>query len=216
MTQGSVAAYFPVSSPRPFGTGGVSADDSTPPGWVMPATDATVGELPSSGPAPRWVVFSCEGHLFGVPVAQVREILRPATLTRIPGSGTEIAGLVNVRGRVVTVLDFGAALSLRPAVALPEYLLLVLEQEERPAALAVDRVLAIEHDAQGRLPLTAEALRALDVDTADVLGVGDWNGRPFLALDAPALLERLWRGGTVREDTGGGTRAETRSPPERG
>lgn len=158
----------------------------------MPAIDATAGAPPSAAQAPQWVVFSCESHLFAVPVGQVREIVPGTRLTRIPGCGVEVAGLMNLRGRVVTVFDFGAALSLRPAVALPEHLLLVLEHDERPAALAVDRVLAVAHGGPGQLPVRAEALRALDVPTDGVLGVGDWSGRAFLALDVPAVLARLW------------------------
>lgn len=161
----------------------------------MPGRDATAGEQPGPALAPQWVVFSCESHLFALPVGQVREIVPPARATRIPGCGEEVVGLVNLRGRVVTVFDFGAALSLRPAVALPEHLLLVLEHEERPAAFAVDRVVAVAHPGAGALPISADALRALDVRTGDALGVGDWNGRAFLGLDASSLLERLWGAG---------------------
>lgn len=158
----------------------------------MAANDATTGEPPASSPATRWVVFSCERHLLGVPVGQVREIVPGRDATRIPGCGEVVAGLVNLRGRVVTVFDLGAALRLRPAAVLPEHLLLVLEREARPAALAVEHVLAVAHTPAPGLAVRAEDLRALDVAAADVLGVGEWEGRAFVALDAGTLMDRLW------------------------
>ncbi|HUH11943.1 MAG TPA: chemotaxis protein CheW [Longimicrobiales bacterium] len=158
----------------------------------MAANDPTTGEPLASSPASQWVVFSCERHLLGVPVGQVREIVPGRRTTRIPGCGEEVAGLVNLRGGVVTVFDLGAALRLRAAAVLPEHLLLVLEREARPAALAVDHVLAVAHTPPEGLAVRQEALHALDVAAADVLGVGDWDGRAFVALDAATLMERLW------------------------
>ena len=158
----------------------------------MAAIDASTGEPPATSPASQWVVFSCERHLLGVPVGQVREIVPGRRTTRIPGCGEDVAGLVNLRGRVVTVFDLGAALRLRPAAVLPEHLLLVLEREARPAALAVEHVLAVAHTPAEGLAVRREALRALDIAAADVLGVGDWDGRAFVALDAESLMARLW------------------------
>jgi purine-binding chemotaxis protein CheW len=55
----------------------------------------------------QWVVFNCGDHRFGLPLDRTREILPPRSCTRLPGCGPEVAGLVGIRGRVLTVFDFG-------------------------------------------------------------------------------------------------------------
>jgi purine-binding chemotaxis protein CheW len=55
------------------------------------------------------------GQLFGIPVLQVQDVLGPQRLTRIPLSPVEIAGSLNLRGRIVTAIDLRTRLGLPPA-----------------------------------------------------------------------------------------------------
>jgi purine-binding chemotaxis protein CheW len=56
------------------------------------------------------LVVEVGGLLCALPVEWVREVIRPRSVTAIPGSPAVALGLVNVRGMVVTVLDLGEAL----------------------------------------------------------------------------------------------------------
>ncbi len=140
--------------------------------------------------APRWVVFACDGYRFAIPLWRVREIVTPRPFTRLPGCGPAVCGLVGLRGRVITVLDFGAALALRPSGGMADHRLLLLEWEERWVGLAVDAVLAVA-SAEADLPIGAETLRALDIEQEHVLGIGTFAEQPFLAVDPDRLLARL-------------------------
>lgn len=51
-------------------------------------------------------------QLFGFPIRRVRDIFIPAQLTRVPLAPTEIAGILNLRGRVVTVVSMRRYLGL--------------------------------------------------------------------------------------------------------
>jgi len=55
------------------------------------------------------------GQLFGIPVLQVQDVLGPQRLTRIPLAPVEIAGSLNLRGRIVTAIDLRTRLGLPPA-----------------------------------------------------------------------------------------------------
>lgn len=157
----------------------------------MLAKTAPAGPTPPSAAAPQWVVFRCDGHRFAVPLSHVREIVLPREVVRIPGCPAAVAGLVNLRGRMITVFDFGAAVSLGSSSTLPDHRLLILDQEERLAGLAVDEVLAVARTPGGMLAVPAKALEPVRVDRADVLGLGEWDGEPFLAMDPGAMLRRL-------------------------
>jgi chemotaxis signal transduction protein len=140
--------------------------------------------------APEWVVFGCGGRRFALPLGQVREILMPRPFTRLPGCGPEVCGLIALRGRVITVFDFGAALGLGPAVRKSDHRLLLLEHGERLVGGAVETVHAVARAAVAEEDLERGAWRVLPpgpVEKAPAAGAD-----PIcLALDPAELLERL-------------------------
>jgi purine-binding chemotaxis protein CheW len=77
---------------------------------------------------------------FGVPVMQVRDVLRRQHLTPVPLAPRAIAGLLNLRGRIVTAIDLRERLGLPPLSADAETANIVVEQGGEPYALVVDNV----------------------------------------------------------------------------
>jgi len=61
----------------------------------------------------EYVTATIAGQLFGIPIGRVQEVFIPDRLTRVPLAVPEIAGLLNVRGRIVTVIDMWRRLDLR-------------------------------------------------------------------------------------------------------
>lgn len=145
-------------------------------------------------PTAQWVVFACSGHRLAIPVQQVCELLAPRPLTRLPGCGEAVCGLISLRGQIITVFDLGAVLGLRPAVALPEHRLLLFEHGERLIAFAVDNVVTTVHLAASQLSIRQEAFLALDLKGPELLGVAATGDEAFLAIDPQPILERLLEG----------------------
>lgn len=61
-----------------------------------------------------FVTFKVAGQLFGVPVTRVQDILTPDAIAPVPGSPADVRGLINLRGRIVTVIDMRTRLRLAP------------------------------------------------------------------------------------------------------
>ncbi|HEX6559176.1 MAG TPA: chemotaxis protein CheW [Longimicrobiales bacterium] len=142
--------------------------------------------------APQWVVFACGEHWFGLPLERTREILPPCAITRLPGCGPEVCGLVGIRGRVVTVFDFGVVIGGESSLTRPDHRLLVLYVNGRRVGAIVDEIIAVSRETTGGiLSLDADALRPYDVDRDDLIGIGAFGDRPFLALDPDRILGRL-------------------------
>ena len=59
-----------------------------------------------------FVTFKVAKHFFGVPVERVQDILIPDVIAAVPGGPKEVRGLINLRGRIVTVIDLRTRLSL--------------------------------------------------------------------------------------------------------
>ncbi|MEH6443518.1 MAG: chemotaxis protein CheW [Oceanospirillaceae bacterium] len=53
----------------------------------------------------QWVTFHIDGELFAVDALQVVEVQRYGEITPVPGSNVSISGLINLRGKVITVID---------------------------------------------------------------------------------------------------------------
>jgi purine-binding chemotaxis protein CheW len=113
------------------------SSDSTRPNNATadPAVDLDSGddELP-----PQWLVVRSGMGRYGIPIEQVTEVVRPDGLLAVPGTPPIQAGIVNVRGAIVTVLDLQALLTGERAVT-PGSIVLI-EHGARPVGLTVDAV----------------------------------------------------------------------------
>src|ERR1700741_1355670 len=69
----------------------------------------------SEGLVAEYVTAVIGGQLFGLPISRVQDVFMPERLTRVPLSSQEIAGVLNLRGRIVTVVDMRARLGLPKA-----------------------------------------------------------------------------------------------------
>ena len=104
----------------------------------MSATTATIAS------EARLVTFTLDGHVYGVDVNAVQEVLRGQPRTRVPLAPPSLAGLINLRGQVLTAVDLREQLGMpRRAEDAPEPMLVVVRVEREPIALLVDRIGAV-------------------------------------------------------------------------
>jgi len=87
-----------------------------------------------------FVSMSVAGQLFGIPVLTVQDVLGPQRMTRVPLAPPEVAGSLNLRGRIVTAIDFRTRLGLGPRPAGEDGMNVVVECGGEPYSLIVDTV----------------------------------------------------------------------------
>src|ERR1700712_1126690 len=63
-------------------------------------------------PITEYVTVTIDDHMFGLPIFRVQDVFVPDRLTRVPLAPPEVAGVLNLRGRVVTAIDMRARLDL--------------------------------------------------------------------------------------------------------
>jgi purine-binding chemotaxis protein CheW len=59
-----------------------------------------------------FVTFEIGDQLFGVPIDEVQDVFKPQRLTPVPLSHADVAGVLNLRGRIVTMIDCRAHLGM--------------------------------------------------------------------------------------------------------
>src|SRR5579872_2089930 len=88
----------------------------------------------------QYSTFSVDGLFFGIDVLRVQEVLRYQQMTSVPLAPAVAAGLINLRGQIVTAIDMRRRLGLpvRPPDALP--MNIVVRTEDGPVSLLVDEI----------------------------------------------------------------------------
>ena len=66
----------------------------------------------ATGNLKEYVTAMIGGQLFGLPIQRVQDVFVPERLTRVPLAPPEIAGVLNLRGRIVTLIDMRGRLGL--------------------------------------------------------------------------------------------------------
>lgn len=134
----------------------------------------------------EYVTATVDGQLFGVPVLTVQDVLGPQRLANIPLSPSEIAGALNLRGRIVTAIDLRQRLGLEPADR-EKSMSIVVDRHGELYSLLIDEVgevLSIPADSYERNPPTLDA-RWREVSG----GIYRLDGKLMIILEVDRLLD---------------------------
>lgn len=132
------------------------------------------------------LTFGLDREEFGIPVTQVREVIRVTEITRVPQVPPHVRGVTNLRGRILPVVEIRTRLGLEPAIVTPVSRIVVVEVLARVLGLLVDRVSQVT-----RLPADSVAPPPEEVVSAEadyVTGVARWDSRLIILLDLDKVL----------------------------
>jgi purine-binding chemotaxis protein CheW len=148
-------------------------------------TAATDARFPVTGT--QLVTFRLDGDLYGVEVRHVQEVLRSHRLTPVPLAPPAVAGLINLRGQVVTAIDLRERLGRPPRPEDSEAAAVVILVGGEVMSLLVDSIA----DVLPVDPLDFEP----PPDTLErrsrglILGAYKLEGRLLLALDVHKAVD---------------------------
>ena len=126
------------------------------------------------------MIFRLASRAYGIEVDAVREIIPFRGTTRLPNAPHFIAGLISVRGTIVTVLDLGARLD-GTSCARAEGTVILVQHGAKLIGALVDEVIDVRHLAEAELELGVSdgaggALRAFGRSGDEVIALLDVDG----------------------------------------
>ncbi|MBA5777237.1 chemotaxis protein CheW [Stappia sp. F7233] len=138
-----------------------------------------------AGETIQYVTVVIGGQLFGLPISQVHDVFVPESVTRVPLAAPEVAGVLNLRGRIVTAIDMRRRLHLPPRED-TQMMAVGIEHKGESYGLVIDKVGEV-------LTLSADSREAnpsnLDKRWAEVSGgVHRLDGKLMVILDVERLL----------------------------
>ncbi|ADB58427.1 chemotaxis protein CheW [Archaeoglobus profundus] len=91
------------------------------------------------------IVFSLGEERYGVDITQVREIIRPTKITRIPNAPDFVEGVINLRGQITTIINLRKRFGLPPKEIDNDTRIIVVEYNDAVIGMMVDTVNEVKY-----------------------------------------------------------------------
>ncbi|HEX9059341.1 MAG TPA: chemotaxis protein CheW [Clostridia bacterium] len=88
----------------------------------------------------QFVIFDLNNESFGIAITQIREIIKPVEIFKVPDTPTYIEGLINLRGKVHTVFNLRKKLNLPPKEIDDTAKIIIVSFNDTPIGFVVDEV----------------------------------------------------------------------------
>lgn len=137
----------------------------------------------------EYLTLYIAGQTFGVPILQVQDVLREQTVTRVPLAPPEIAGSLNLRGRIVTAMDVRKRLGMESPEARTKKMGVVVEHDHELFSLIIDDVGDVLTLDQSELESNPVTLDPMIKDISK--GIFQLDKKLLVILDIPKLLETV-------------------------
>lgn len=133
------------------------------------------------------VIFQLGGEEFGVEIMQVQEIIRMPDITRIPQSPEFVEGVINLRGKIIVVINLDTRFGLDLKELDENSRIIIVEVGETVVGMIVDSVSEVL-----RLPTTnvepAPEIIKAKIHADYLKGVGKLDDRLLILLDLEKVL----------------------------
>lgn len=88
----------------------------------------------------EYMTMEIDGQLFGLPINNVQDVFNPENMTKVPLANREIAGVLNLRGRIVTAIDMRKRLDLPDREPGQSFMSVGIESKNESYGLLIDAV----------------------------------------------------------------------------
>jgi purine-binding chemotaxis protein CheW len=134
------------------------------------------------------VGFRVGRETFGVPIKLVHEIVRVPEITSVPDAPNYVEGVINLRGKIVSVVDLRKRFGEKEIQAHKKNRILVTEVEGKMVGLIVDAASEVLKLPENEVDLPPGMFEEGDLHY--VTGVGKLGGRLVILIDLSKILQR--------------------------
>lgn len=149
------------------------------------ATQAEVGKSQQNR-AGKYLDFVLANETYGLEILKVREIMGLMDITAVPRTPEFVKGVINLRGKVIPVVDLRLKFGLQEAEHTEETCIIVVNVSSMEMGIVVDKVSEV-------LDIVGEDIEetpsfGTEVNTDFILGMGKANGKVTILLDIVKVM----------------------------
>ena len=134
------------------------------------------------------VGFRIGRETFGLPISIVREIVRVPEITFVPNAPDYIEGVINLRGRIIPIVDLRKRFGERVFEPSKKNRIVVVELETRAIGLIVNSASEVLRIPPSEIEEPHNVFKEGELNY--ITGVGKLNGRLVILLDLNRILQR--------------------------
>jgi purine-binding chemotaxis protein CheW len=150
------------------------------------AVNSATVETTQVSRAGKYLTFLLADEVYGLEILKVREIIGLMAITNVPGTPDYVCGVINLRGKVIPVVDLRRKFGMMTAEQTEETCIIVVNVNGVEMGTVVDKVYEVldipEEDIEDAPDL------GMDVHTNVILGMGKVAGKITILLDINRIL----------------------------
>jgi len=157
----------------------------------MSHPESPAAQAPTAALGGKYMTFRLAGEEYGLSILKVRELIGMQEITRVPGTPAYLRGVLNLRGRVIPVIDLRTRFEMPPSEVTVHSVIIVVQHQhargEMIIGALVDEVFEVLNiDAAQTEPPPAFGVNAVTPDF--ILGIGKVDKRVVFLLDVDRVL----------------------------
>ena len=149
--------------------------------------DVSIHNTESADDLLQLVIFQLGGEEFGVEIMQVQEIIRMPEITRIPQSPEYVEGVINLRGKIIVVINLDTRFDLNSKELDDDSRIIIVEVGENVVGMVVDSVSEVLRLATSSVEAAPEIISS-KIKADYLKGVGKLDDRLLILLDLERVL----------------------------
>ena len=151
------------------------------------AKEARAGRLAKAG---KYLTFNLGREVYGIEILKVQEIIGMLSVTRVPKTPEFVRGVVNLRGKVIPVIDLRLKFALEPKADTDRTCIIVVQVALQAASVTMGLIVDEVSEVLSVLADQIEAAPSFGskVDTDFILGMGKVAQKVVMLLDVDKVL----------------------------
>lgn len=133
----------------------------------------------------RYLTFLVDGEALGLEIGYVKEIIGIQPIARLPDAPEYVKGIINLRGKIIPVIDMRLKFQKQPAEYTDRTCVIVVDTGDRTAGLIVDQVTEVLRIEQNNIVPPPDLSSGA---SGYIKGIGKSDGQVKLLLDTEMLL----------------------------
>ena len=133
------------------------------------------------------VVFTVEKEEFAAEITQVREIISLEKVTKVPSAPKFVYGVINLRGKLVTVVDLHKRLGFKRSRPEEDSKIIVSDVEDGVLGMMVDNVIEVARIPESQIE-PPPAMSTGQIDVKYIMGIAKMKDRLIVILDLQNVL----------------------------
>ena len=134
----------------------------------------------------KFLTFVLGSEVYGIEILKVREIIKLMDITTVPRTPDYLKGVINLRGKVIPIVDLRSKFSMPEVEHTQETCIIVVEVNKTSIGIIVDSVSEVSNIKSGEIEDAPHL--GQDIDTNFILGLGKTKERIVILLDIEQVL----------------------------